>query len=146
MLVLPEQWKEKENKQKYKPHNWDLDASSIFKSKDRREQGTRSSCSYWFTVCYLHLVIKGHVHLIFSFLLCKPQLSLHLRFVSPLFPRIWQWETLPGQCSSTKLKGTHPRRQQNHCVIPQQEASAEQHIHAPGCSSQQKEPLSPGGF
>lgn len=31
-------------------------------------------------------------------------------------------------------------------MMPQQEASAEKHVRAPGCSSQQNEPLSPGGF
>lgn len=51
----------------------------------------------------------------------------------------------------TASRGTHVFQEAlkwhgNLCVMPQQEASAEQHVHAPGCSSQQKEPLSPGGF
>lgn len=47
---------------------------------------------------------------------------------------------------ATQASQAAPKSHRSRCVMPQQEASAEKHVHAPGCSSQQKEPLSPGGF
>lgn len=60
---------------------------------------------------------------------------------------LWSvWRLLSRDTPDTHAPQEALKSHWNHCVMPQQEASAEKHVHAPGCSSQQKEPLSPGGF